>query len=501
VTGSDNDFLIHFNRGRYDVGYFSREMLGVDFNPAQDRWSELVKPIEGYRWKYKQVVHVAANQIGKTLGLAIMLIHAANYKIGIDPKDWDYLFTIPWKWYHLAPKQGIADLTRQDMVNLLKGQHPAQYDKVTQERRPGYRWQEALADVDIKFDKYYPGVKFWNGSEIHFRTTEDKAVAIQGVRANGVSMDECATEQHLLHILRGTIKMRVIAAGGPVWMVSTPDGINDYYEVVESIRTIGHHTFHDRVWEAPLARKALLWSHLTDNIGYGVDQEDLDYAEAESDPMKEQTLRGAFLAPLEAFFVPSTQILKAWVKGIPSEDRPRNGHKYVIFWDPSVSTDPTVVHIIDVTRDPWRGVYFRRWEKPMPVRQLIPTIISLHRTWNTIGLGAGFGPRAVTGFDATSMGGVMIKQDLAKLSPLRPLNFAGKNTKMNALTNLRSALSNRRLILPADWIQTQREVLNYRLDDKKLVQDTVMSLAGAAQIAAQGFSGAQRRRFSPGYRV
>lgn len=500
MASADSEFKLHFERGRYDVEYFARELFGVDFNPAQHRWSELVNPIDGYRWPFKHVVHVAANQIGKTLGLAIIILHAANYKLGLPFTDWDFILSSEWKWYHLGPKQGTADLTRQDMIALINGSHPAQFDMETGKRRPGYRWVPQLADTDIKFDKYYPGIELWNGSQIHFRTSEDKAVAIQGIRANGISVDEAAYEPHLLHILNGTLKMRVIAKRGPIYLVSTPDGINDYFEVVTEIQQTGRNDDHPRVWKA--RRKALVWSHVSDNVGYGLDAEEVAEAEAEDDPMKGQTLRGEFLQSQDAFFVPVESILKAWVAGIPSQDRPRNGHRYVIFWDPSVSSDPTVVTILDVTREPWRGVYFQRWEKPLGIRKLLPEMHRLHREWNTAQGGVGgWGPRAITAYDATSMGGAIIRQELTRLTPQRPLNFAGKNVKLNALTNMRAVLAKRRVIVPESWLRLQREVLNYRLDDTKIVQDAVMSFAGAAYIAGQGFSGAQRRKFDPGVRT
>lgn len=497
---AEQEFLRHFHAGR-DPVYFAEEILGVRLNPAQRRWFELVRQNpDGWSWKYRRVVHVAANQIGKTLGLGILILWAANYKIGLRNDNWDYLLSSPYKWFHLAPTYGQALLTQKDMKALIEGTHPAQFDKETGEKHT-VRWAPGLA-TEVKFDGQYLGYRLWNGSEIHFRTSDEKAKALQGVRAHGISFDEAAFEPYLHEVLDQAVKLRLVSTGGPLWLVSTPDGINDYYEIVSEIQQAGHNTFHERVWEAPLRKWALVWSHITDNVGYGLTQEDVDFMETDVDPAtKEQQLRGAFLEPLDAFFVPAAQILKAWVKGIQNEDRPRNGHKYVIFWDPSVSSDPTVVNIIDVTRKPWRGVYFRRWERPMGVRKLIPEIMRLHAEWNSAEMGRpGWGPRAITAYDATSMGGAIIRQELSRLSPSRGLNFAGR-VKIDALTNLRAALARRDIVLPQNWLRVQREILNYRLEDKKLQQDAVMALAGAAQIASQGFSGARSRPFDPGVKT
>lgn len=383
------------------------------------------------------------------------------------------------------------------MVALINGSHPAQYDRETGKKHE-VLWPAGLAD-EVKFDSQYPGIRLWNGAEIHFRTSDDKAKALQGVRAHGISFDEAAFELHLNHILDQAVKLRLISTGGPLWLVSTPNGINDFYEVVTAMQNAGTQTFHERVWEAPSRRWALIWSHITDNLGYGLSQEDIDFMEADVDPAtKEQQLRGAFLEPLDAFFVPVSEIKRAWVPGLRDRDRPRNNHRYVIFWDVSVSADPTVVIIVDVTGKPWRGVYFERWEKPMGIRKLIPEMRRLHAEWNSKQAGGGFAPRATTGFDATSMGGVMLKQEIEGITPKRGLNFAGQ-TKMNALTNARAILGKRDIAIPAGWVRLQREVFGYKLDDKKLVQDSVMALAGALHIAAMGSGGSRPRKFMNGF--
>jgi len=212
-------------------------------------------------------------------------------------------------------------------------------------------------------------------------------------------------------------------------------------------------------------------------------------------------LRGAFLVPTDAFFVPQEHILKAWTTALPERGKPQNNHRYVIFWDPSVSADPTVVIILDVSSKPFRGVYFERWQTPMGIHALLAEITRLHVEWNTLNpRQPGFKPRAITGFDSTSMGGAIIRQQLERLTPKRPLNFGGK-VKMNALTNARASLSRQDIVVPAGWLRLQREVLGYRLDDTKITQDAVMAFAGAAHLAVMGFTGAAKQAFNTSYRA
>jgi hypothetical protein len=206
---------------------------------------------------------------------------------------------------------------------------------------------------------------------------------------------------------------------------------------------------------------------------------------------KEQQLRGAFLEPQDAFFVPSQNVLAMFKADMPESCRPEAGHVYIISWDPSATTDPCAALVLDVTTKPWRGVEFRYWVKPPGDTKLLLEMYGLHALYTSAGA------RAITVFDETSMGGAMLKQQLVGLSPKRGINLAGPSTKRDLLTNLRAAVNGRVIELPASWQQVRREVLNYRLPDDKIKQDTVMALAGAAHIAAKGFGGSVSAPFRP----
>lgn len=506
-TSLNSEVLYHYERGR-NIFYFAEVFLGVHLNPAQRRWFRLLNQnSDGWSWKYRRVLHVAANQIGKTLGLAIAILWACMYKIGVKPGNVDQWNSTPYNWYHLAPTYTQSLLVMKDMRLLMQGQHPAQFDRETNLRRKVW-FQEAMF-TETKFDSIYPGFILFNGSAIHFRSSDEKAKSLQGVRAHGISMDECAFEMHLKEVLNEAVKLRMISTGGPFWGVSTPNGINDFYEVSMDVINHSATTFHERVWESQTRKAALVWSHIDDNVGYGLTREDVDFMEADlaasASDTKEQQLRGAFLEPRDAFFSPMSQIAGAWTTKLPESQEPQNGHSYVIFWDPSSSSDPTVVVVIDVTKKPWRGVYYHKWEVPMPFRELIEEMYATHAHFNkgVSGLPGGR-PRAITGFDATSLGGRFIRDELTGMTPQYPVNFAGTSKiKLNALTTLRAALSKRDLYLPAAWVETKREVFNYRYpNDKDIPQDFVMALAGAVKIASEGyFVGASRAPFDVSHRT
>jgi hypothetical protein len=492
-------------RGRADIDVFSREVLGVDTNLAQKRWFRLInRAIEnGWAWVLKLIIHVAANQIGKTLGVAILILWACTYKMGTEPpgptdaelKDW---ISKPYTWFHLAPSQQQAYLPLNDINLLIQGAHPAQ----DRGREAGLTclWTAGMCQ-ETKVEQYYRGLSFWNGALCQFRTTEEKAKALQGRRAAGISFDEAAFEDHLKSVVNETLMMRLIAHRGPLFLVGTPNGINDYYEIVQSVIEDGEEV-EERAWINDGA--ALAWSVITDNVGFGITAQEVERMERNLDETtKEQQLRGAFLEPSEAFFIPTRDILGAFRRNLPELVSPLPGHRYVIAWDPSLASDPTAGVVIDVTTEPWRGVALLHKKKPLGVTELVQTIWATHLLYNNREDPKGLGQKsqAITAFDATAMGGVAVKQLLAGITPIRPVNFGGPSAKIELLTNLRASLLRGRLILPDSWAAAKRELANYRLKDEKIAQDVVMALAIAADIAARGFTGTGSRRFDVSGRV
>lgn len=494
--------------GRFDLEVWARDVLGVKSNPAQRRWYKLIDPMSsGWEWRLKFVLHVAANQIGKTLGLAVIISWATFYKIGIKTDDRNKWYAAPYQWFHVAPSQNQAYLTLKDMTLLVKGYHPAQTLPM---RLPKGLFQEC------KIETYYDGLSVWNGAIIQFRTTEEKAKALQGRRANGISMDECAFEDHLNAVINEVLLMRLISTGGPFIGVSTPNGINDWYELVQSV--LDNSAIHELATEdhwalggsclpgdyVPLWETddgfGLVWSTIQDNVGFGITENEAGRMERDLDPdTKEQQLRGAFLEPRDAFFTPTARVLEAF-RNIPEFVPPKSGHSYVISWDPSFAADPTAVTVLDITKKPWIGVYFRHYKRPLGEMKLLEEIYSLHALYNGGGMERSrtkAPPKAITAYDETSMGGAMLRQMLAGIIPKKGINMAGPSTKINVLTNLRAALNTGDLILPSAWLQLQKETLGYKLPDTKIKQDSVMALAGAAAVAASGWSGDVTNAFQP----
>lgn len=474
-------------RGR-DPVFFAESILGVRLNPAQRRWFRLHTPTADGGWPFHTTAHVSGNQTGKSLGVAILVLWATTYKIGLDftdPKRW---LEQPYYWFHVAPQQAQAYIPLGDIELLVKGAHPAQVNEC--------HFPESLVTFTT-IETGYRGFTTITGAVCQFRTTDERAKALQGRRAHGITFDEAAFENHLIAVINEALAMRLISTGGPLILVSTPDGLNEFFEVVEDIRHRAQPVPNEvRVWTGDDV--ALLVSHTSDNVGYGLPAEEFERKKAQLQATAEgtidQQLEGAFLEPQEAFFVPHEMVTKAFVD-IPEYVPPLKDHRYISFWDPSISSDPTAGYVLDVSSKPWRVVQ-EVWErKPLGFVPLLSRIREIHADRNTVG-------RCMTGYDATSMGGAIFREALANVKPSKALEFGGASGfKLDVLGNLRAAILNGDLLIPDSMVGLKREILNYRLDDKKIQQDRVMALAGAAWLASRGFSGVTRAAFSPHGRV
>ncbi len=91
-----------------------------------------------------------------------------------------------------------------------------------------------------------------------------------------------------------------------------------------------------------------------------------------------------------------------------------------------------------------------------------------------------------TATDATGFGGKMFREALDLSVPnVTNVEFGGTTQKKRMLLgNLRTMIDEGRLLLPKDgaWAQVRKQLLNYKLDDRKIEQDAVMALVCAVHL-------------------
>jgi hypothetical protein len=470
--------------GRTDIERWAYWALGVRLNRGQRRFVRAcqMRGGNGYGPAFLDIAVSAGNRAGKTLVLAIVILHHAFYKLGLrppKPNDRDDLMRwmrSPYTWYHVSYEGKVANLVFDELVKLLSHSHPAQWDPTVEAMRPAWLATGKYVQWDKKFQGEYPWIvvhTLFGGGQIHFRHTNEKAKALLGLDMNGISFDEAAFEIYLDTVRNEVLHLRRLATGGPIYYISTP--------------TEGYNAFSD-LWEEgnpenPHRRQRSLSLRLStrDNIGFGLTQENFDDIVAGFPAhLVPQNIDGFFIEGEGAYFhAPAVEAI--FNHDLPEEQAPVKGRRYVQGVDPGIQHDATWGLVLDHTEKPWVGVRVRKRQG----RQSIPSVVNMIAEQRLL---YSQGSVCTTIIDDTGMGGKMYRQEFAGLRPLRTFDFAGrKEQKLNLLANLKACIDKGLLRLPrtGPWAELRRQLLGYKLDDRKLEQDGVMTLAMAVWHASR----------------
>lgn len=466
-------------RGRTDIEFFAERWLGIKGNPGQVAWWKACAEREenGFRPRYITTVVSAGNRAGKTLAMAVVCLHHAIYKLGIkgptqgDPASAREWLNASYEWYHVGIQQETADLVHREIETILGGHHPAQKGR-------GCPMIKELGKV-VETTKKYRGEYAWvkvspmlGGANIHFRTTQDKAKALLGKDMNGISFDEAAFEPHLLMIYQEVLNLRRLSTGGPLHFIGTPtEGIGDYSEL-----------WHQGDPENPNRDEKFISFRLStrDNVGYGLTQQNFDdVVRQQAEYLIPQNIDGYFIEARNAFFW--SQSVGAAFKDIPEEVPPRRNAKYVQGVDPGISHDATWAITLDITS---RGKIVGTRIRKRSGKQSISSVVNMVREGHI--LYQQDGAFCTTIVDSTGLGGRLFQQEFSVIKPLRGFDFGGtKAKKVELLNDLKAVIDKGQIELPAGglWSELRRQLLAYRLEDKKLEQDAVMALAIAVRHA------------------
>ena len=468
-------------RGRTDIGFFASRWLGIDLNPGQSAWLQGMSARDetGYRPKYLTTVCSAGNRAGKTLGMAVGILHSATYKLGLrlpesgnktDAERWS---TEPYEWYHIGIQQETAELVHRELSMIFQGSHPAQ-------RGRGCPIIKEIGPVYI-FDKKYRGEYLWikvhpvfGGANIHFRTTQDKAKALLGKDMNGISFDEAAFEPHLLMIYQEVLNLRRLSTGGQLHFIGTPtEGINDYADLWE----LGNPANPNRDEQFMSFRLST-----RDNVGFGLTAGNFDsIIRQQAEYLIPQNIDGFFIESRDAYFN-SEMVDKCFVE-FEEEMPPARGRRYAQGVDPGISSDATWAVTLDYTeRGMMVGVRCRR----KIGKQTIPAVINMVREGHL--LYTQDGAACTTIVDSTGFGGKLFRQEFSIIKPLRDYDFGGTRAKkLELLGDLKAVIDRGQLKIPRSgvWMELRRQLLGYKLDDKKLETDAVMALALSVRHATR----------------
>jgi hypothetical protein len=486
-------FAADLRRGRWDLDFFSTRFLAIEPHPGQQRlWrTALLRTPSGWRAAYLTIAVSAGNRAGKTLALAILILHNTLYKMGLQPPDSNderSLMTYSkaeYLWFHFGIQQETAELVFNDILRILSGTHEAQKNR-------GCPLADELgrdvAETSKKYRGDYPWVVFHEvlgGGEVHFRSTSERAIGSLGRDMHGVSFDECAFEPQLEFVVNEVLHLRRLGTGGQLLLVSTAtEGLTSFADIWSQ----GDPEYADRK-----ASAMSLKISTRENIGYGLDQETFDRLVADMPPyLIPQNIDGGFVESRSAFF--GSQAVDAMFSAdLPEEDLPRQQHRYAQGVDPALTYDSSWAITLDMTdARHLTGVRARRKSGRQTTLSVSAMVSEGHRSFSSAHTWCS------TVLDATGFGGKVFKDLLADLHPLRCVEFGGtRSKKLRLLLDLKSSIEGGKLKVPRSglWLTLRRQLLGYRLEDRKLETDAVMALALAVREARRQPSETSDGRF------
>jgi hypothetical protein len=460
--------------GRWDVPFFSERFLGVRLHPGQIEFASayLMRDLGGWRPRFFDLALAAGNRAGKTLIETICHFHSTFYKMGLPPPRLSSRQSLakwnasPYEWYHLAIAQETSELAYIELRRLLQGNHEAQHN--------GCPLTTELGPQVVEMDKKYRSEYLWaqihpvfGGGTIHYRTTGEKAIGSLGKDMNGISYDECGFDPNFEFVVNEVLHMRRLSTGGQMWLVGTAtEGLTAFADAWAE----GDSKAPDK---KPDKYSMRMSTRL--NIGYGIEQEIFDRLVAQMpQDLVPQNIDGEFLEGRSSFFAQSA-VDAAFVNDLPEMVVGLPSRKYVQGVDPALTFDSTWSLVLDAT-DPEHvtGVSARHQIGRTTGPVIAALVTNQHMAYS------GRGMTCATGVDTTGFGGALFRDSLP--IPVKSVEFGGtRGRKLKLLIDLKAALEKSKLRFPRSgpWLSLRRQLLGYRLDDKKLTTDAVMALAVA----------------------
>lgn len=435
---------------------FQDALIDGEMNPAQFARDFLdVDPYEGQEYLLKtgvdcaEVTFVAGNRTGKTFISGVWLLHRAFYQ-HLCP----YLAP-PRRSKHQVYKTFTTSLTI-DQASL------------------SFNYARAFATEAPRFRQYVKDVIFspfpemtiqtWDesGNEtesiISARSLSKGGVYILGHALAGVLVDECAYIKDYENIENNVLRMRLADMGGSIFRISSPNGRNHLYNYyMKGVRKAGK----------PFDPKYFSY-RLTTYDNPFISREFIEEQRSRMIPeLFQQNVLAQFVSLSTMFPMEVIQNLymdSDWKIPEPA----KAGHTYVAGVDLGAARDPTEFVVWDITTKPYRVVHYdyihnKSW----------PQV----RAW--VAAKYGMYMPAQTFIDATGVG-APIAQQLIEEDHLSAVPFViSEPSKVDMLVRLQDAAQRQSFQFPLNEMTKKivEQMSFYKLQDKKIKQDSVMALA------------------------
>lgn len=458
--------------GEEDPIFFAEYFLGVLLNPFQKRaLISLCTRKPNFLERFiKQIMWVTANQVGKTVTLAIAHIWFNFYKKGFSG-DSDLIEQARYETLNISPVSRQATEAFRYVEEILHSQFSWELDgkRAINQCKIGWFWagkNENIGRID-----------FANNSSMWcLSTSSDKGSGLAGKQFALITYDECVQSHHLEDELGARIFSRTAKYSGWIVLVSTPDELGKsqqyWYHLYTSCK---------REQKEGILGDWYLIEGLYDENIFIPEEKRVEYKQRlkKFSPQKYlQVVKGKFLAAADRMF--SLKVVEGmWNdKKVPSEAVMDRQYVVIVDWGVADSGDETVIGVGDVT-DVENAELVHAWSKQGgdPV-ELMAMASYLVMTFND----------AILVMDAAEMGGVIFKK---MMKQFKPISF-GQGNKPDALVflqlKLRSNVREKQRLTSVEKSDTgklksyylpklERQLSTYKLDDRKIKQDWVMMLA------------------------
>lgn len=473
-------------RGRWDVKWWADRFLGIKLHPGQIRFANAYirrHADTGWRPEFFDICLSAGNRAGKTLALAVVILHSCFYKMGTQPpmngsdpeiKRWRER---PYLAYHFAISQEVADLVYIEIVKMMQGMHEAQHDGCPLMDE----FKAAGGEQIVTWDKKYGGDYRWivfhellGGAEIHFRTTGEKALGSIGRDMHLITFDECGLEANLLWIYENVLRHRRLGTGGQVIFVSTPE---EGFTQFADFWFMGDPEAPDRK-----SRHMSLRMSTRDNIGYGLHQDVFDalVADLDADHVK-QNIDGYFIQGRLSYF-DQLKVNECFTFDLPNHQEAVDRHVYLQGVDPGLS-DKCWSIVFDLRGDELFGVK-AEYAAIRTTEAIVALAVNNHDAY-ALSL-QNRKTRCATAIDTTGLGGHMFRQLVMQSIPdITSVEFGGNlAVKRKLLGDLKTMIEQGKLHMPreGEWLKVRRELLGFKVGDKHIDQDAVMALACVVKL-------------------
>ena len=427
---------------------------------------------------FKQVMWVTANQVGKTVALAVSHIWFNFYKKGFSG-DPALIERARYETLNISPVSRQATEAFRYVEEILHSRFSWEEAGKRYVNKCRLEWFWAGKNSTIGRIDFANNASFWCLS-----TGADQGSGLAGKQFAYISYDECVQSGHLEDELGARIFSRTAKYSGWIVLVATPDEMGKSQQYWYHLYTAAKKEKDKKIFGDWYLMEGLYDENIF--IPEAV-REEFKARLKKNFPAKYlQVVEGSFLESADRMF-PLAAVQGLW-NGKESTTDVVLGQEYVVIvdWGVADSGDETVVAVADVTEAENVEVVYA-WAKQGgdPV-ELMAMVSYLILTYN----------EAALVMDAAEMGGVIFKKMMRQF---KPISF-GQGNKVDALFFLQLALRNN-IRSEENLTSTEksaigklhsyylskleRQLSSYKLDDKKIKQDWVMVSAMLAWYVAR----------------